>query len=74
MSIDVDEELLKVEEDVNTAASALRKTGFTQEQLEQLEKFVYALIAHSQYSIIKAKRAISSESAMSPGEFQSKVL
>jgi hypothetical protein len=74
MQFDLDDELRKTEEDKNTAASALLKVGFTEEQLEQLSRYVHASIAHRQYSILKAGREIRSESAFQPGAFQSKIV
>jgi len=74
MDIDVDGELQKAEDVMKDAKSALLASGFTEEQLENLSRYVRAGIAHSHYAVAKANREIKSESACDPGTFQLRVL
>lgn len=83
MQIDLEQELRRTEEDMSIAASSLRDAGFTEEQMEQLGRYVHAAIAHNHYAILKAGREVraeataqdfKSESAFQPGAFQTKVV
>jgi hypothetical protein len=74
MSIDLKEEIEKAQSDIKNATNALLKLGFTEEQMDQLGRFVHARIALVQYGILKADKDIKRESALQPGGFQTKVL
>ena len=74
MTINLDEEMQKAEENMQEALETLVEEGFTKKQVEHLARYVAASIVRSQYAILKANPEIKSESAFQPGAFQSKVL
>jgi hypothetical protein len=74
MSVNLDEEIENAKESIEEAKHTLLASGITAEQMEQLGKFVGASILLIQYGILKGGKAITSESAFQPGEFQTKVL
>jgi hypothetical protein len=71
---DLDEEIQKAKESIEESRSALLKSGFTAEQMEQLGKFVLASVSLIQYGIVRADKDIKGESAFQPGSFQTKVV
>lgn len=77
MSIDVDGEMLKFEQRMQTAQDALIELGFPADQWDLVNEFIQAAIAHSHYAISKAGRNIKKESAepaFERGGFQTGVL
>jgi hypothetical protein len=72
--MNINEEIQNAKDSIVASRSALLDSGITDDQMEQLGRFVHASIALIQYGIMKAAQDIKIESAFQPGSFQTKVL